>query len=723
MDADGWRRILCSNNFGNSNVDLRKAIANFIKKLCTESISTVSIEAFVACRLIPLDKNPGLRPIGVGEILRRITGKVIVSILKKEVVSSAGSLQVCAGQEAGSEAAIHAMENIFKEESTEAVLLVDATNAFNSINRKVFLHNISILCPAISTFVTNCYTSPARLFVIGGTEIRSNEGTTQGDPVAMAIYALGITPLITMLIELVSPNCSDLKMVAFADDFSAAGKLKSLLQWWQTLLRIGPKFGYYPEPTKSWLITKFETYAAGTETFKGTNLKITPSGKRYLGSVLGTTVFKKEYINNKVTQWIAEIEILSQIAKIEPQAAYCCFTTGFKHKITYIMRTTPNIKEELLRLDETISNKFIPSIIENKICGNNERHLLSLPTKLGGMGIPIFSEISENEYQNSSRLTKEHVSLILRQERSYEIQHESLNDIKKKIKQERQKYHQEKLVTIRSKMTREQCRLNDINVEQGASTWLTTLPLEDEGYMLNKQEFWDLINIRYGWPLSRTPATCACGSHFNIQHALSCKKGGFITLRHNRLRNITANLLKEVCHDVRIEPTLQRLTGEEFEQRTANTSDDARLDVAARGFWTAGQIAFFDLRVFYSNATRYANQSLQQCYASNETEKKRKYNSRVLNVEQGCFTPLVFSANGGMGRECKKFYARLAEMIAGKRKEEYCITMSWLRRKLSFSLMKSILLCVRGSRGRKSNDVNVTENIEMSEYQSSINEH
>ena len=60
MDADGWRRILCSNNFGDTNVDLRKAVANFIKKICTEEISTTSIETFVACRLISLDKNPGL---------------------------------------------------------------------------------------------------------------------------------------------------------------------------------------------------------------------------------------------------------------------------------------------------------------------------------------------------------------------------------------------------------------------------------------------------------------------------------------------------------------------------------------------------------------------------------------------------------------------------------------------------------------------------------------
>ena len=58
MDTGGWRRILCSNNFGDANVDLRKAIANFIKRICTEKVSAVSIEAFVACRLIPLDKKP-----------------------------------------------------------------------------------------------------------------------------------------------------------------------------------------------------------------------------------------------------------------------------------------------------------------------------------------------------------------------------------------------------------------------------------------------------------------------------------------------------------------------------------------------------------------------------------------------------------------------------------------------------------------------------------------
>ena len=105
-------------------------------------------------------------------------------------------------------------------------------------------------------------------------------------------------------------------------------------------------------------------------------------------------------------------------------------------------------------------------------------------------------------------------------------------------------------------------RRNELNTEPGASLWLSTLPLKDEGYCLNKQVFLDLIRLRYGWQLKRTPENCECGARFNLRHALSCVKGGFISIRHNRIRDVTANLLKEVCRDVRIEPHLQPLTGE-----------------------------------------------------------------------------------------------------------------------------------------------------------------
>ena len=157
------------------------------------------LEAYTSCRLIPLDKNPGIRPIGVGEVLRRIVGKAIAGFLKEEIKDAVGPLQVCAGHSGGSEAEIYAMSDIFAEGETDGVLLVDASNAFNRMNRSVALHNIQISCKEISLYLINTYRSPSRLFVCGGGELLSQEGTTQGDPLAMPWYSLNTTLMMQTL--------------------------------------------------------------------------------------------------------------------------------------------------------------------------------------------------------------------------------------------------------------------------------------------------------------------------------------------------------------------------------------------------------------------------------------------------------------------------------------------------------------------------------------------
>ena len=167
-----------------------------------------------------MDKNPGLRPISIGEILRRIACKVIVSHIRKDLISSLGSLQVCAGHEAGCESIIHAMHKIYEEDESEAILLVDAFNAFNSINSKTFLHNIGIVCRPLAKFVQKCHDLSSRLFIIGGGEIRSSEGTTQG--------IIAIIPLILVIVDITHQDGSSTKTVAYADDFTAAGKIHQL---------------------------------------------------------------------------------------------------------------------------------------------------------------------------------------------------------------------------------------------------------------------------------------------------------------------------------------------------------------------------------------------------------------------------------------------------------------------------------------------------------------
>jgi hypothetical protein len=189
-----------------------------------------------------------------------------------------------------------------------------------------------------------------------------------------------------------------------------------------------------------------------------------------------------------------------------------------------------------------------------------------------------------------------------------------------------------------------------------------------------------------------------------------CKKGGFIIQRHNELRDLEAELLNIVCNDVQIEPALQEINGEVLNSGS-NKSQDARLDVHARGFWERQRSAFFDVRVCHPNAESYKELTPKQIYRMHENEKKRMYNQRVTDIEQGTFTPLIFTTTGGMGEECKKYHSRLAELIAIKKGEKYSKTMAWIRAKISFSIIRSALLCLRGSRitRKKQRDVKDTD--------------
>ena len=214
----------------------------------------------------------------------------------------------------------------------------------------------------------------------------------------------------------------------------------------------------------------------------------------------------------------------------------------------------------------------------------------------------------------------------------------------------------EKLQQLKSSLSEEKLKLLEAVSEVGASSWLTSLPLKKYGFFLEKQAFRDALFLRYGLPIPRLPTNCVCGSTFSVQHALTCARGGFTIIRHNDLRDFTAELLNEICHDVEVEPCLTPLSGESFQHKTSNTSDDARGDISARGLWARGQKTFMDVRVFNPLAKTYAKGPLTAAYKMNELEKKRAYNRRIIDIENATFTPLVFSCLGGQGVESSRFF-------------------------------------------------------------------
>ena len=236
-------------------------------------------------------------------------------------------------------------------------------------------------------------------------------------------------------------------------------------------------------------------------------------------------------------------------------------------------------------------------------------------------------------------------------------------------------------------------------MEKGASSWLTVLPLEEHHFSLHKQAFRDALALRYGWLPSQVPSNCPCGHPFSTQHVLSCPKGGYPSIRHNELRDFTASLLSETCHGVAVEPSLQPVTSESLNGASANRQEGARLDIVASGFWgSTFERAFFDVRVFNPFAPSNRHSSIAATYRQHERVKKRQYEQRIWEIEHSSFTPLVFSTTGGLAPAATTFYKRLASMLAEKWNQPYSSTIGWLRCRLSFSLLRSSIMCIRGAR-------------------------
>ena len=696
VDANGFRRILACKSFKKSGSDLCTAIATMTRRLCTEFVYFLSIEAILANRLIPLDKGEGaVRPIGVGEVIRRIIAKCVMRVTKPAVVDASGSLQACAGHKSGSEAAIHAMRNIFDADDTDTVLLVDASNAFNALNRAAALHNTRVLCPTIATYAINTYRQPARLFIIGGQELKSAEGTTQGDPLAMSMYAISLQPLITRL-----HVSNAAKQCWFADDATGSGSLKDVRKWWDELSESGPALGYFPNAKKCWLIIKPDKEHAAMQVFGDTTINITSEGHKHLGAALGSRSFLEGYVGEKVEDWVNQVTKLVDFALSQPQASYAAFTFGLRHRWTYFLRTLPDITDLLEPLERAISEVLIPAITSHATT-ETERELLALPVRLGGLGLIDPVRASRKEYEASDRVTSPLVRQIVEQVH----QTPDVSEVKTlqiSARKEKDECMDERIKRVKTSLPTGTKRAVELATEKGASNWLTVIPIKDLNFNLNKREFRDAISLRYDWEITDTPKVCVCGDLFNVDHAMVCRRGGFIIQRHNELRDLEAEMLSMVCNDVEIEPVLQEINGETL-NRGANRAPDARLDISARGFWERQRTAFFDVRVCHPNECSYRDLSPKEIYRQHENEKKRQYASRVMEVEQGTFTPLVFTTTGGMAEECKRYHSRSAELLAIKKGEDYASTVSWLRAKVSFAILRSALLCLRGSRGRRRN--------------------
>ena len=444
---------------------------------------------------------------------------------------------------------------------------------------------------------------------------------------------------------------------------------------------------------------KEESYERACDVFEGSGIVVRTDGVRLLGSPIGSESFVDGFIKDTIDKWLLDLKVLCTFAESQPQAAYAAFTHGLFSRWTYFFRSCDVSPDHLTVLDEMLRLRLIPALSGKQAINDLERDWLALPIRHGGMGLIIPSVFAQSQYNASCKITRPLVDCLLAGEKSisykvFESQYKILDDYTKKKRND----SKEELMRVREQLDTDKKRLLDIACERGASAWLSALPLADQGFDLHKGSFRDSVCIRYGWQLQDLPSSCVCGSTFTVDHALSCPMGGFPTLRHNELRDLTASLLEEVCTNVSREPLLQPLSGESVTMSTV-VGDGARADIAADGFWgISHQRAFFDVSVVNPFSESYRGHTLPAVYRKVEGLKKRKYDVHIRDVEHGCFSPLIFSTNGGLAPISNTVFRRIALITSEKQNKPYSPLINLIRCKLSFSILRSTIRCIRGTR-------------------------
>ena len=197
---------------------------------------------------------------------------------------------------------------------------------------------------------------------------------TEGDPLAMAMYALATLPLFHRLDHLV-------QQVWHVDDASAGGILQQLHECWNRLTLLGPQYSYLVNVSKTWLVVKEEHLSKPKSVFEDTNILITSQGKKYLSSAIGNRSFIESFAKRKIDDWTSELITLSGIAVSHPQAAYAAMTHGLISKWNYFSHTTPSISHLFALLEILICSKLIPALTGLDAPNDTIMSLLPLPTR------------------------------------------------------------------------------------------------------------------------------------------------------------------------------------------------------------------------------------------------------------------------------------------------------------------------------------------------------
>jgi hypothetical protein len=746
VDAVALRSWLL--RFGAESDTLRAEIAAVATLLSNESPSWAQYRALMANRLVALDKQPGTRPVGIGEIVRRLIAKCVIARVGYRATAACGSLQLCAGLPAGIEGAVHALQSEWEEAGDDnpppepaplipangdeppaqdagagenpmlleeaepppdladddpaVALLIDATNGFNELGRKAMLWTVRHRWAAGARFAFNCYRHAGQLILRRRGQscyvINSEEGITQGDPLAMLLYGTALLPLVERLRQAV-PTVTQ---PWYADDAAMSGPCSEIARAMALLETLGPARGYYPEPAKSIVICRASHIPAAQEQFSDFQFKYC-DGHRYVGGFIGTKAAKAEWLDQKIQNWVYGVERLARAAVRFPQTAYAGLSKSLQSEWQYLQRVLPDAGPAFAPVEQALREKFLPALMQETAGGLTEklREYAALPVRKAGIGVPNPVDTAAACYATSVASTAPLTeSLCAGTDFDVDAYLREANAARSALTATRNVDGDGKLSQLLGGASARTKRR--VNRAKRTGAWLTAMPDTLNGTDLSAEEFRDSLRLRYGLPPRTLPSKCdGCSQDFTVEHALSCKKGGLVSLRHNDVAYEWHQLCAQALTPSAVtdEPLIH--SGRDTQQRAHGLGNEvppeSRGDVSAHGFWKRGTTAIFDVRITDTDAPTYRNQDPVKVLASHEKLKKDKYLDKCLERRRQ-FTPLVFSVDGLRGREADAAAKRLAALLAAKWNRAYSDVCNYVRSRLAIALVRSTSMCLRGAR-------------------------
>jgi hypothetical protein len=728
----------------------------------------------------------------------RLLGKDLLKTAGDSAKTACGSKQLCAGLEAGVEAGIHAARSSWEEEGwsldgapdpndpfrqyaavveraldqnedwddealweelpeieAEGASLFDARNGFNELHRYHMLWQVRHRWAKGSRFAFNCYRHFNQVIVRRGNGrkafiILSEEGLSQGDPLAMILYGVALLPLVEGLRQAVPEATTPW----FADDSAAIGNMHKCAKCLEYLSEHGPTYGYYIEPEKTHVICKEEEEPEAKAAFLSRGLVVSFSrGQRYLGGFIGSKGEREKWVREKVEKWADGVRILASIARRYPQTAYAGFTMSLQQEWCYIARTCPDIGALFEPVEKEIRGSFLPALLGVEFVDADLRALVAQGVKQAGLAIRNPVDVAHQLFDSSKQATDEIVGSLrygtelnlaehrqkVRGANQLARNMRKMDDVAANDARAREK-------GIRVKNRLERAGLSGI--------WLTVVPNRFNGTEISMEEWRDNARLRYNLAPLAMPECCdGCGHRMSVEHALSCKVGGLVHIRHDNVAQEFGHLCGLAFKPSRVsyEPLINhnsRGTAEAAGQTwrggtdpPANnggangvegggipTAEDERADpthspyvaenenrgdIAVDGFWRTGRRCIFDVRITDTECRTTRNQEVEKVLKKCEKEKKDKY-LRACHEMRRDFTPLVYSVDGCAGRETKQAEKKLAGALAGKWDREYSEMVGYVRARMALAVVRANTLLIRGSRRRRAQRPHIDEGAAMS---------